>query len=115
MKKCVILAAVLFSGILTAQEGKPELEVVGNKVKATYYYDNGKIQQEGFFKDGKLDGVWVSYDERGNKSVEGEYSEGVKTGNWTFYNENNLSQVAYVNSKVSSVKNLQKNAVANRN
>ncbi|MFD1603444.1 toxin-antitoxin system YwqK family antitoxin [Flavobacterium artemisiae] len=115
MKKCVILAAVLFSGILTAQEGKPELEVVGNKVKATYYYDNGRIQQEGFFKDGKLDGVWVSYDERGNKTVEGEYNEGMKTGNWTFYNESNLSQVAYVNSKVSSVKNLQKNAVANRN
>jgi antitoxin component YwqK of YwqJK toxin-antitoxin module len=115
MKKCVILAAVLFSGILTAQEGKPELEVVGNKVKATYYYNNGRIQQEGFFKNGKLDGVWVSYDERGNKTVEGEYNEGLKTGNWTFYNEKNLSQVAYVNSKVSSVKNLQKNAVANRN
>ena len=69
MKKCVILAAVLFSGILTAQEGKPELETVGNKVKATYYYENGKIQQEGFFKDGKLDGIWVSYDENGNKKT----------------------------------------------
>ena len=115
MKKCVILAAVLFSGILTAQEVKPELEIVGNKVKATYYHENGKIQQEGFFKDGKLDGVWVSYDERGNKTVEGEYNDGMKTGNWTFYNEENLSQVAYVNSKVNSVKNLQKNAVANRN
>lgn len=115
MKKCVILAAVLFSGILTAQESKPELETVGNKVKATYYYDNGRIQQEGFFKDGKLDGVWVSYDENGNKTVEGEYTEGLKTGKWMFFNEKNLSEVAYVNSKVTSVKNLQKNAVANRN
>ena len=42
MKKCVILVAILFSGILVAQETKPELEAVGNKVKATYYYDNGK-------------------------------------------------------------------------
>ena len=115
MKKCVILVAILFSGILVAQESKPELEAVGNTVKATYYYDNGKVQQEGFFKDGKLDGVWVSYDEKGNKVAEGEYTNGLKTGKWIFFNENSLSEVAYENSKVSSVKNLQKNALANRN
>jgi len=115
MKKCVILVAILFSGILVAQEGKPELEVAGNKVKATYYHENGKIQQEGFFKDGKLDGVWVSYDEKGNKSAAAEYTNGLKTGKWVFFNENNLCEVSYDNSKINSVKNLQKNAVANRN
>lgn len=115
MKKSVILAAVLFSGILAAQEVKPELEAVGNKVKATYYYDNGKVQQEGFFKDGKLDGVWVSYDEKGNKKAVGEYTNGIKTGNWIYFNEKNLSEVAYVDNKVASVKSLQKNALANRN
>ncbi len=115
MKKSVILAALLFSGMLIAQETKPELEAVGNKVKATYYYENGKVQQEGFFKDGKLDGVWVSYDEKGNKKAVGEYADGVKTGKWIFFNESNLCEVAYVDSKVSSVKNLQKNALANRN
>ena len=91
------------------------LEVVGNKVKATYYYDNGKIQQEGFFKDGKLDGVWVSYDEKGNKKTVGEYADGIKTGKWIYFNEDSLKEVAYVDNKVSSVKNLQKNALANRN
>ncbi|CAC9973793.1 MULTISPECIES: toxin-antitoxin system YwqK family antitoxin [Flavobacterium] len=116
MKKSVILAALLFSGILAAQEVNPELEAVGNKVKATYYYDNGRVQQEGFFKDGKLDGVWVSYDERGNKKAIGEYTDGVKTGKWIYFNDNNnLSEVAYVDNKVASVKNLQKNALANRN
>lgn len=115
MKKSVILAALLFSGMLIAQETKPELEAVGSKVKATYYYENGKVQQEGFFKDGKLDGVWVSYDEKGNKKTVGEYTDGVKTGKWIFFNEDGLKEVAYVDSKVSSVKNLQKNALANRN
>lgn len=115
MKKCVILVAILFSGILVAQEVNPELEAVGNKVKATYYYENGNVQQQGFFKDGKLDGVWVSYDERGNKVAVGEYSEGLKTGKWVFFNEKNLCEVAYENSKISSVKNMQKNALANRN
>lgn len=116
MKKSVILAALLFSGILAAQEVNPELEAVGNSVKATYYYDNGRVQQEGFFKDGKLDGVWVSYDERGNKKAIGEYTDGVKTGKWIYFTDNNnLSEVAYVDNKVASVKNLQKNALANRN
>ncbi|TDW49991.1 MORN repeat protein [Flavobacterium sp. 270] len=115
MKKCVILVAILFSGILVAQESKPELEAVGNRVKATYYYENGNVQQEGFFKDGKLDGVWVSYDEKGNKVAVGEYTDGLKTGKWMFFNEKNLSEVAYENSKIASIKNLQKNAVANRN
>lgn len=115
MKKCVILVAILFSGILVAQEVKPKLEVVGNKVKATYYYENGNVQQQGFFKDGKLDGVWVSYDEKGNKLAVGEYTDGMKTGKWIFFNEKSLCEVAYENSQVSSVKNLQKNALANRN
>ncbi|OXB05638.1 toxin-antitoxin system YwqK family antitoxin [Flavobacterium pectinovorum] len=115
MKKCVILVAMMFSGILVAQEGKPELEAVGNKVKATYYYDNGRVQQEGFYKDGKLDGAWVSYDEKGNKLAVGEYTNGMKTGKWIFFNANNLCEVAFENSQVASVKNLQKNALANRN
>jgi antitoxin component YwqK of YwqJK toxin-antitoxin module len=115
MKKCVILAAMMFSGILVAQEIKPELEAVGNKVKATYYFENGKVQQEGFFKDGKLDGVWVSYDEKGNKVAVGEYTDGLKTGKWIFFKENSLCEVAYENSKISSIKNLQKNALANTN
>ncbi len=115
MKKCVILVAMMFSGILVAQEVQPELEAVGNKVKATYYYENGKVQQQGFYKDGKLDGVWVSYDQKGNKLAVGEYTDGVKTGKWIFFNENNLSEVAFENSQIASVKNLQKNALANRN
>ncbi len=115
MKKCVILVAILFSGILAAQEIKPELEVVGNRVKATYYYENGDVQQEGFFKDGKLDGVWVSYNEKGNKMVVGDYTNGLKTGKWIFFNEKNLCEVTYDNSKVSAVKNMQKSAVANKN
>ncbi len=39
----------------------------------------------------------------------------LKTGKWVFFNEKNLCEVAYENSKISSVKNLQKNALANRN
>ena len=68
MKKYIILTALLFSGIVFAQENGPKLEAVGELVKTTYYFENGKVQQEGFFKNGKLDGVWISFDENGNKS-----------------------------------------------
>ncbi|MWB95908.1 membrane-binding protein [Flavobacterium sp. GA093] len=115
MKKCVILVAILFSGILVAQEVNPELEAVGNKVKATYYYDNGRVQQEGYFVDGKLDGVWVAYDEKGNKTAVAEYTNGVKTGKWMYFNDKTINQVAYADNKVESVKNLQKDALADRN
>lgn len=30
-----------------------------------YYYENGKIQQEGLFKNGEAQGVWKEYDMRG--------------------------------------------------
>ncbi|KFF19332.1 MULTISPECIES: toxin-antitoxin system YwqK family antitoxin [Flavobacterium] len=115
MKKCVILVAILFSGILVAQETKPVLEAVGQKVKATYYYENGKVQQEGFFKDGKLDGVWVAFDENGNKKSTGLYANGEKTGKWFFWNGSNLSEVDYSDSRVASVKNWKQDALANRN
>ncbi|MBK0369357.1 toxin-antitoxin system YwqK family antitoxin [Flavobacterium agrisoli] len=115
MRKCVILVAVLFSGIVFAQETKPKLEAVGNTVKATYFYENGKIQQEGFFKDGKLDGAWTAYDENGNKKAFGQYAMGEKTGKWFFWNDSNLSEVDYSDSRIANVKNWKQETVVNRN
>ena len=83
MKKYMIIGAALISGMVFAQK-EPKLEVVGNMVKATYYFDNGQIQQEGFFKDGKLEGKWVAFDANGIKKSIGEYSNGEKTGKWLF-------------------------------
>ena len=34
--------------------------------KATVYYENGKVNYEGFYKEGKECGVWKFYDEKGN-------------------------------------------------
>ena len=67
MKKYIILTALLFSGIAFAQENDPKLEAIGELVRTTYYFENGKVQQEGFFKNGKLEGIWISFDINGNK------------------------------------------------
>ena len=60
MKKIILVAALLVSGMFFAQEIKPKFEVVDNMVKATYYHDNGQVSQEGLYLDGKLHGKWVS-------------------------------------------------------
>ncbi|GEC78063.1 toxin-antitoxin system YwqK family antitoxin [Flavobacterium aquatile] len=115
MKKYVIMAALLVSGLTFAQEGKPKLEEVDGMVKATYYYENGQVQQEGFFKDGKLEGKWVSYNENGSKKAIAEYTNGEKTGKWFFWNDKSLAEVDYSEGTIASVKSWNKEAIADKN
>lgn len=114
MKKILILGAFLLSGVAFAQTTKPVLEQEGNLVKATYYYDNGKIQQQGYFKDGKLTGQWIAFDEQGNKKSIGTYVNGDKTGKWFFWNNDSLSEVDYSDSRVASVKSWTQEAIVNK-
>lgn len=111
MKKILILGALAISALTFAQVQKPVLEQEGNFVKATYYYDNGQIQQQGHFKDGKLEGSWVAYDAQGNKKSIGEYANGEKTGKWFFWNDKSLSEVDYSNSRIASVKSSKQDAL----
>lgn len=119
MKKCIILAAILFSGMIFAQDSKPVLEPFGKKIKATYFFENGQVQQEGFFENGKLEGIWVSFDKNGNKISSGEYKNGVKTGKWFFWSKNNdtsisyLTEVDYSNNRIAAIKNWKQDAFAN--
>lgn len=112
MKKLVILVAVLFSGIIFAQDAKPVLEPFGKKVRATYFYENGQVQQEGYFENGKLVGTWTSYNEDGDKTSSGEYVNGVKTGKWFFWKGNSLSEVDYSDNKITKVKSWRQEALA---
>lgn len=120
MKKCIFLVTILFSGIIFAQDVKPVLEPFGKKLKATYFFENGQVQQEGFFEDGKLEGNWISYDEKGNKTSSGEYRKGVKTGKWFFWSQNSdngfnsLNEVDYFNNRIASIKNWKQEALATR-
>jgi antitoxin component YwqK of YwqJK toxin-antitoxin module len=115
MKKLLILGTMLISGFTFAQVSKPILEQEGHLVKATYYYDNGQIQQQGHFKDGKVEGQWVSYDQQGNKKSLGEYDNGQKVGKWLFWNDKSLSEVDFAASRIASVKTWKQEALVNRN
>ncbi|MAQ76709.1 MAG: nicotinic acid mononucleotide adenyltransferase [Aquimarina sp.] len=104
MKKILLSAAILFSGIVFSQDVKPSFEKEGDAIKGTFYFENGDIRQQGFYnKEGKLHGEWKSYDTNGNKVAMGQYINGVKTGKWFFWNDNKLSEVNYDNNTIASV------------
>lgn len=95
---------MLISGIVFSQNSQPKLEVVNKLVKATYYHDNGQLMQEGFFKNGKLQGEWISYDEVGNKTAIATYDNGQKVGKWFHWTAGNLNEVDYSNNKIVAIK-----------
>lgn len=103
MKK-IFLLGTIFSVMLSSAQHNPKLEADGHLVKATYFHENGKVAQQGYFKDGKASGQWASFDEQGNKQSIGNYASGEKTGKWFFWNKENLSEVDYSDSRIASVK-----------
>lgn len=96
---------MLSVGLTYAQENnKVTYKEKGDLTEATYYYDNGAVQQEGTFnKSGELHGVWTSYDVEGNKMAVGEYKNGQKVGKWLFWTDNSLKEVEYNDSKIITV------------
>ncbi|SFB13179.1 hypothetical protein SAMN05660845_1792 [Flavobacterium swingsii] len=115
MKKYMIMSALILSGVIFAQEIEPKYEIEGNLIKATSFYENGQIKQVGFYKDGKVQGKWISFSEVGEKLAQGEYNNGVKTGKWFFWNQNTLSEVDYSDNRVAEVKKWAKESLVQRN
>jgi hypothetical protein len=115
MKKYMLLVVMMLSGVVFAQPIEPKYEIEGNLVKVTYYHDNGNVKQVGFYKDGKVQGKWISYTETGEKLSLGEYTNGMKTGKWFFWNKNVLNEVDYADSRVAEVKKWSNETIVQRN
>jgi len=103
MKNIVMILALFTALVATAQNDNSQFEKEGNLVKGTFFHDNGAIQQQGFYKKGKLHGEWISYNEAGEKLVLAQYTEGKKTGKWFVWNEGLLTEVDYDNNVIASV------------
>ena len=95
MKNVLIAGIMLVTSLTFAQEVKPKYEIIGQEVKATFFYDNGQIKQEGNYLNGKPNGKWISFNEDGSKQAIGEYNNGVKTGKWFFWSEATLNEVDF--------------------
>lgn len=116
MKNIITLSLLLLGFVTFAQETKVSKEIVNNAVVTTYYYENGQIAQKGSFKDGKLQGDWVAYDESGRKTAMGYYENGKKVGKWFFWTNAGLNEVDFQDYRVANVtKWTQGEALVNRN
>lgn len=103
MKKLIIAACVLSVSLLQAQDTEPKFEKSGDLVKATYFYKNGDVKEQGFFKDKKLTGTWTSFDAEGNKTAIAHYNEGKKVGKWFMWKKDGLTEIDYTNNVIASV------------
>jgi len=112
MKKIFAIAALLFAGVVSAQNVKPVHTIENNIIKSTYYYSNGTVKQSGFYKDGKLTGAWVAFNEDGTKQSMGTYDNGIKTGKWFFWTGATLTEVEYADSRIAEVRKWSKDAIA---
>lgn len=106
MKKSILVFVFLFVAASTFAQAdtKVKTEKKGNVTEATYFYENGTVQQKGTFNaQGKLHGTWTSFDINGKKLVVGFYENGQKVGKWFFWSENTLKEVDYERSKIVNV------------
>ncbi len=103
MKK-IISIVILCLGILAyGQEKKPTFKAEKDLVKATYYYEDGSIKTQGYFKDKKLTGEWVRFDKSGNKIQIGNYKNGKKVGKWLIWDKESLKEINYQDNAIASV------------
>ena len=105
MKKIFFFAAFLVASLVFSQEKKTVYEKSGNLVKVTYYNEAGKISVQGFFKNKKLTGKWVSFDNKGKKKQIAYYNKGKKVGKWIIFEKNVLKEINYDDNTIVSVYN----------
>ena len=86
-----ILVTIIFLSLLSSSCSTPSEDLL---VRDGLYYKkfsdvpfSGKVTglRNGLMKNGKEEGVWVSYHENGQLLTKGNYENGKKDGAWVFY------------------------------
>ena len=103
MKKIITLVTLCLTIAAYAQDNNPTFKAENDLVKATYYYEDGSIKTQGFFKDKKLTGEWVRFDKNGNKAQLAYYDNGKKVGKWFVWEKESLKEINYENNIIASV------------
>ena len=101
MKNLLLLAVLVSLPLLLGGCGEKhkgvnleELEISGDALNEIAYHKgspytgksyelhlNGQKSMEGNYKDGKEDGLWVSWHKNGQKQIERHYKDGIKVEN----------------------------------
>lgn len=104
----LILCSLLCLVAVLMAENLPECKSDEDKIKGCVekrYYDNGKLEAEISFKDGKLEGDNKEYYENGNLKTEASYKndklEGIEK--WYYKNGNLKMQTSYKNGEIDGI------------
>lgn len=103
MKTLVFACMLCIAAIGYSQDNKPTFKVENGLVKATYYYEDGSILMQGFFKNKKLEGKWTMFDVKGNKIQTGYYKDGKKVNTWFVWDKKSLKEISYDNNAIVNV------------
>ncbi|HPH82928.1 MAG TPA: hypothetical protein PL185_10160 [Flavobacteriales bacterium] len=99
MKNLLLFLFVAVSLSVNAQNKELTTFYDSGVMKSRYVYTNaqnytvsnysttGKLIEKGSFVNGKMDGVWTSYNESGVKTAEAYYTNGNKSGDWRIFDE----------------------------
>ena len=103
MKKLLFVFAFLITVVSFGQkERNLKLNKDTNLIDVVYYHDNGAVSQTGSYTaDGKLQGVWLSFNTEGKKTVSANYDNGTKVGKWIYWIDGTKKVVNYENNVAS--------------
>jgi antitoxin component YwqK of YwqJK toxin-antitoxin module len=106
MKKSVLFFFAFLITVLSFAQQKRDLKLNKdtNLIEVVYYHDNGVVSQTGTYTlDGKLQGVWLSFDTEGKKIVSANYDNGKKVGKWFYWNNDSVKEVDYSDNAIAGV------------
>ena len=73
--------------------------------KIISYHENGQIEKEGIYINGKEEGKWIWYYENGQVKSEGKYKNGNKDGEWVnYYEKRQFKRFGFTRVQVGSRK-----------
>jgi len=83
------------------EKGSTGIPIKGREGLWQFWHENGQLEEEGSFVNGKREGLWRFWYENGQLKQEGSYVNGEREGLWRFWYENGqlLSEGSYVNAK----------------
>lgn len=114
MRKIVLaLAFVMISGQISIAQGvEPTYEKQDDLVKVTYYYENGQVKEQGYFKGDKVHDQWVAFDKEGNITTIARFDHGKKDGTWFMEVDGKMKELTFEANKLLEVEDMDESALS---
>lgn len=97
MRLILLSTLLLWAGLVSAQEVLSQERWPDGSLKATRYsegdrthfityHENGKVKEQGCFRNGRCDGVWKQFSDTGALLAQAGFHNGQRQGVWEFHN-----------------------------